>query len=120
MTMSAETLISVEEYLNTSYDPDVEYVDGVLVERSVGDWLHSLTQRNIIIALGRYPGVYGVLELRSPDEVHPVSSAGCLRPPRPSPIPLPGGRRFPGDRDPVGRRSNDQGDGEVGRVRPKR
>jgi len=65
MTMSVETLISVEEYLNTSYDPDVEYVDGVLVERSVGDWLHSLTQRNIIIALGRYPGVYGVLELRS-------------------------------------------------------
>jgi hypothetical protein len=33
--------VSVEEYLNTSYDPDVEFVDGVLVQRNVGDWLHS-------------------------------------------------------------------------------
>jgi Uma2 family endonuclease len=66
MSMSVETLISVEEYLSTSYDPDVEYVDGVLVERNVGDWLHSLVQRNIIVALSRkYPRVYGVPELRS-------------------------------------------------------
>jgi Uma2 family endonuclease len=64
--MTVGTLISVEEYLNTSYDPDVEYVDGVLVERNVGDWLHSLIQRNIIIALSRkYPRVYAVPELRS-------------------------------------------------------
>src|SRR6266581_8642615 len=66
MSMSVETLISVEEYLNTSYDPDVEYVDGVLVERNVGDWLHSLTQRNILVALTvRYPQVYAVPGLRS-------------------------------------------------------
>src|SRR2546426_8088572 len=64
--MSVETLISVEEYLNTSYDPDVEYVDGVLVERNVGDWLHSLVQADIILALGRqYPSIYAVPELRS-------------------------------------------------------
>src|SRR5882672_12627614 len=64
--MSVETLISVEEYLNTSYDPDVEYVDGVLVESNVGDWLHSLVQRNIVVALSnRYPHVYAVPELRS-------------------------------------------------------
>jgi Uma2 family endonuclease len=66
MSMSVETLISLEEYLSTSYDPDVEYVDGVLVERNVGDWLHSLVQRNMIIALSRkYPRVYAVPELRS-------------------------------------------------------
>ena len=66
MSMSVETLISLEEYLNTSYDPDVEYVDGVLVERNVGDWLHSLVQRNMIVALSRkYPRVYAVPELRS-------------------------------------------------------
>jgi hypothetical protein len=35
------SLVSLEEYLSTSYDPDVEFVDGVLVERNVGDWLHS-------------------------------------------------------------------------------
>src|SRR5262252_5476487 len=63
--MSVETLISVEEYLNTSYDPDVEYVDGVLVERNVGDWLHSLVQANIIVALAKYPKLYAVPELRS-------------------------------------------------------
>jgi len=32
--MSVETLISVEEYLSSSYDPDAEYVDGVLVDRN--------------------------------------------------------------------------------------
>jgi Uma2 family endonuclease len=64
--MAAGTLVSLEEYLNTSYDPDVEYVDGVLVERNVGDWLNSLTQRNIVLAFGRkYPKIYAVPELRS-------------------------------------------------------
>jgi Uma2 family endonuclease len=64
--MSVETLISVEEYLNTSYDPDLEYVDGVLVERNVGDWPHSLVQSNIGYHLRRkYPHVYAVPELRS-------------------------------------------------------
>src|SRR5207253_2363264 len=64
--MAVETLISVEEYLNTSYDPDVEYVDGVLVERNVGDWLHSVVQRNIVSTLDRkYPLIYALPELRS-------------------------------------------------------
>jgi len=66
MRMSAGTVISVEEYLNTSYDPDVEYVDGALVERNVGDWLHSLIQRNLIVALTvKYPQIYAVPEFRS-------------------------------------------------------
>jgi Uma2 family endonuclease len=64
--MAVATLIPVEEYLNSSYDPDVEYVDGVLVERNVGDWQHSWTQRNIIVTLSvRYPHIYVVPELRS-------------------------------------------------------
>jgi hypothetical protein len=33
--MAVDTLISVEEYLNTSYEPDMEYVDGVLVGRNI-------------------------------------------------------------------------------------
>ena len=66
MSMSVQTLISLEEYLNTSYDPDVEYVDGVLVERNVGDWLHSTVQSNLVFALrSKYPRVYVVPELRS-------------------------------------------------------
>ena len=59
-------LVSVEEYLSTAYDPDVEYVDGVLVERNVGDWLHSLIQSNVLFALRRkYPHLKAVPELRS-------------------------------------------------------
>ena len=66
MTMDVETLVSVEQYLSTSYDPDVEYVDGVLEERNVGSWLHSLVQSNIIFALRRkYPRLYAVPGLRS-------------------------------------------------------
>jgi Uma2 family endonuclease len=66
MGMSVETLISVEEYLNTSYDPDMEYVDGVLEERNVGDLLHSMTQSNIIYHVRRkYPRVFVAPELRS-------------------------------------------------------
>jgi Uma2 family endonuclease len=59
-------LISLEEYLSTSYDPDAEFVDGVLVERNTGDWLHSLAQANIAVALRRkYPDLKVVVELRS-------------------------------------------------------
>ena len=64
--MSVETLISVEEYLNTSYDPDVEYVDDVLVERNVGEWPHSLIQSNLVYHLSRkYPHVYALPALTS-------------------------------------------------------
>lgn len=63
--MGVGMLVSLEEYLSTSYDPDVEYVDGVLIERNVGDWLHSLIQRNLIVALSRYPALFAVPEVRS-------------------------------------------------------
>jgi hypothetical protein len=39
--MGAMTQIPIEEYLAASYSPDREFVEGVLVERNVGDWLHS-------------------------------------------------------------------------------
>jgi Uma2 family endonuclease len=62
----AGTLISVEEYLNTSYDPDVEYVDGVLVERNVGDEQHSNVQSNVVFALrSKYKNIKVYPELRS-------------------------------------------------------
>ena len=44
MDMAVETLLSLEEYLNTSYSPDREYRDGVLVERNVGEKAHSRMQ----------------------------------------------------------------------------
>src|SRR5438445_343330 len=51
--MSAGTLISVEEYLRTSYHPDREYRDGVVLERNVGDLEHS----NLQTLLAKYIGI---------------------------------------------------------------
>jgi Uma2 family endonuclease len=42
-------LISVEEYLSTSYSPDCEYVSGAVVERNVGEKDHGKLQRAVII-----------------------------------------------------------------------
>jgi hypothetical protein len=39
---------TLEEYLHTSYHPDMEYVDGVLVRRNVGTYLHSLLQTLVV------------------------------------------------------------------------
>jgi hypothetical protein len=41
----AVELVSVDEYLRTSYEgPDREYVDGVIMERNSGELPHTLTQ----------------------------------------------------------------------------
>jgi Uma2 family endonuclease len=48
--MPTGTLVSVEEYLETCYRPDREYIDGVVVERNVGEDDHSGFQ----ISLGAY------------------------------------------------------------------
>ncbi len=42
--MATATLISVEEYLATSYRPDRELIDGQLVERNLGEYDHSRLQ----------------------------------------------------------------------------
>jgi len=46
--MGAATLVSVEEYLRTSYSPDREYVDGRIVERNLGEKTHSSIQGNLL------------------------------------------------------------------------
>jgi Uma2 family endonuclease len=45
--MPSRTLVSVDEYLHTSYDPDCDYVDGDIVERNVGERDHSELQGEI-------------------------------------------------------------------------
>jgi Uma2 family endonuclease len=42
--MATAALISVQEYLSTSYEVDCDYVDGELQERNVGERSHSLIQ----------------------------------------------------------------------------
>jgi Uma2 family endonuclease len=45
--MPTGTLISVEQYLATSYRPDCDYVDGRVEERNLGEWDHSKLQAAI-------------------------------------------------------------------------
>lgn len=54
--MATGLAVSVEEYLRTSYRPDCDYVDGAVVERSLGERKHSRAQREICFFLrDRYP-----------------------------------------------------------------
>ena len=46
--MSSATLVSVQEYLATSYRPDRDFVDGELRERNLGELEHSLLQSAIL------------------------------------------------------------------------
>ena len=72
--MSAHALIpephmSVEEYLNTTFDgADREYLDGEVVERNMGNKSHGRSQLEIAAALKSHEkrtGIFVVVEVRS-------------------------------------------------------
>jgi len=44
IAMATFALIPVSEYLNTTYEPDCDYIDGELQERNVGESSHGLLQ----------------------------------------------------------------------------
>ena len=46
--MATSSQISVEEYLRTVYRPDRDYVDGVVVERNLGEKDHSKIQALLV------------------------------------------------------------------------
>jgi len=56
-------LVAVDEYLNSSYRPDMEYVDGVLVERGTPTIAHSLLQMILIQHFGRHQRALAFLPL---------------------------------------------------------
>jgi Uma2 family endonuclease len=65
--MHTDELISVREYLKTSYNPDCDYVDGVVVERNVGEYDHARLQMAIaayLYARRRELGIVVVPEQR--------------------------------------------------------
>ena len=65
--MPAETLISVEEYLATSYRPDCDYVDGRIEERNLGEWDHADLQTAVAAyfrARAKKWGIRAVVEQR--------------------------------------------------------
>lgn len=53
-------LISVEEYLNTTYRPDVDYVDGEIEERNLGEFDHGDLQAAISTTLRLHQKDWGV------------------------------------------------------------
>jgi len=63
----SKAAVSVQEYLTTDYSPDVDYVDGELEDRNVGQKRHALAQAlvlDFLRALGRRTGLFVVPEQR--------------------------------------------------------
>ncbi len=61
--MATATLISVEEYLATTYRPDVDYLEGVILKRNVGQYDHSRSQINIAFYIRGREKVWGIRAL---------------------------------------------------------
>ena len=47
--MTTAVLVPLSEYLGHTYDPDCEYIDGILLERNVGEISHSDAQSAFIV-----------------------------------------------------------------------
>jgi Uma2 family endonuclease len=58
--MSSATLVSVQEYLAASFDPDRDYVDGELQERNLGERPHGRTQGRLFAFLFQREGQWGI------------------------------------------------------------
>ena len=56
---SIATAISLDEYLNTSYEPDMEFVDGVLVEHALPTIAHSFLQLILCVYLDAWRSQFG-------------------------------------------------------------
>ena len=46
--MASPGAVPLQQYLTTVYEPDCDYVDGVLEDRNVGEYEHNLVQRAIL------------------------------------------------------------------------
>jgi len=65
--MQSATLVSVDEYLATSFRPDCDYVDGEIRERNVGEQDHSRLQTilvSIFFLRERRLGIWAFTEQR--------------------------------------------------------
>lgn len=65
--MPTAELVSIQEYLSTSYSPDCDYVDGVVEERNLGEHDHARLQIKVaayFFAREREWGIHVVPEQR--------------------------------------------------------
>jgi Uma2 family endonuclease len=60
---TASTLISIEEYLRTSYHPDCDYVDGQIQERNLGEREHARLQAILSAWLFNHESAWNVYAL---------------------------------------------------------
>ena len=58
--MATSLQVPISEYLNTSYRPDREYVDGELFERNVGKNEHSRLQALLAMWFGKFEDEWNV------------------------------------------------------------
>lgn len=84
--MSTTTLVSVEEYLNTSYPDDREYIDGRIVERNMGTTDHAHWQSRLLVLLSNnFRTVWAAVEVRV--QVKPtrfrIPDVTCVKGPMP-------------------------------------
>jgi Uma2 family endonuclease len=70
-------LVPVEEYLNSSYHPDMEYVDGVLVESAVPTIPHSVLQMILIQFFARFQEASRFLALPGTHTNHRTRPLPC-------------------------------------------
>ncbi|HEX4809904.1 MAG TPA: Uma2 family endonuclease [Bryobacteraceae bacterium] len=59
--MSTPVAVPLSQYLETSYRPDCEYLDGELLERNVGEWDHSRLQTLLSRFLSNREKQWGIL-----------------------------------------------------------
>ena len=59
--MSTATVVPLSEYLETSYRPDCEYLDGELLERNVGEFDHARMQMLLSRYLSNREKQWGIL-----------------------------------------------------------
>jgi Uma2 family endonuclease len=65
--MAVGTLVPLEEYLSTNYDPDCDWIDGELIERNMGEFDHAGLQGVVFAILHsqrREAGIHVFPELR--------------------------------------------------------
>jgi Uma2 family endonuclease len=73
--VATTTLLSIEEYLRTSYHPDADYVDGEIEERNLGEYEHARLQFILAAIFARQErdwNTRGVIEQRilvAPDRI---------------------------------------------------
>src|SRR5579884_2217182 len=66
--MATTTFVPLEEYLNTVYEPDCDYVDGEVLERNVGETDHGGLQMTLgawLYARRKQLGIHVFTETRT-------------------------------------------------------